>query len=445
MPKPLILALVLLPCLTLQAFSASSTPSFTIEKIIVNGNQHASAEVVRTESRIEEGRSYTELELTRAMYRINRLPFILEAEFALEKGSRRGSYHLVITVRETRLYFADFNSFNVTNDEGDHHSLEYASIGRRFFTGSHGLFYVALRPVYSISQSHTLGARYTAGYAHHNLFDRRVYANLEFTHLRQPDQITVTENSRHEFLFEDNLSATLQLSVPIFANQWLKGAFHHLEYTNVSITDNFNVPDARFESERRSQTDAQYVFWEYNTTDDIFLPSTGTVYQAGYRHEAFSTESSPPGIPAGNDAEYHRIFVGWDRYWRFGGRHTFLVNSELQYYESRFSLTQITDITGNIIPRIESKDYSTGSGLALGYAFDAWGWKKKRRFGDLRFEVKVSNQFNRLGPTPSLNNPFELNSNLADLDLDVLALDFAVKLRNSWGVFQAVLQYSTND
>src|SRR5207253_1347510 len=105
--KRIIRNLVVLAALLCAATSraADDVPRFLIERIDVRNLRHASPEIVIAESRLKEGVAYDERELAAASDRINRLPFILEAAFSLEKGSVRDSYVLAITVSETKPFF----------------------------------------------------------------------------------------------------------------------------------------------------------------------------------------------------------------------------------------------------------------------------------------------------------------------------------------------------
>jgi outer membrane protein assembly factor BamA len=74
-------------------------------KIEVRDAKRVSPEVVVAESRLREGADYSEADLRDAAARLTRLPFLLSAEFSLEKGSERGRYVLVVTINETRTFF----------------------------------------------------------------------------------------------------------------------------------------------------------------------------------------------------------------------------------------------------------------------------------------------------------------------------------------------------
>src|SRR6185436_3237068 len=106
------LSLLLLASLPLRAQGeipeAPQEPArFLIETIHVVGPSEAAANIVLAETLLEKGKTYTEDQLRQAIYRVHRLPFVLDASFALRKGSERGAYELVIEVQPARWFFFD--------------------------------------------------------------------------------------------------------------------------------------------------------------------------------------------------------------------------------------------------------------------------------------------------------------------------------------------------
>jgi len=92
---------------TPQEEAPAEPARFLIETVTVEGPKEAVANIVRAETLLRRGEPYTEEELRQAVYRLHRLPFVLDASFALRKGSRRGAYELVITVQPARWFFFD--------------------------------------------------------------------------------------------------------------------------------------------------------------------------------------------------------------------------------------------------------------------------------------------------------------------------------------------------
>jgi len=138
--RRLLCLLLLLGC----ASASYAEDRFLIERIDVRKLVHASADVIRAESRLQEGNSYVEADLRAASDRVRRLPFVLDAVFSLERGSVRDSYVLVITVSETRPFFFRYQLipfFETSHDVGavDNDAL----VAARWFAGSRGVFHVA--------------------------------------------------------------------------------------------------------------------------------------------------------------------------------------------------------------------------------------------------------------------------------------------------------------
>src|SRR5215207_3311596 len=96
---------------TLPAQAQEETPQeparFLIETVTVEGPKQAPANIVRAETLLRAGETYTEDQLRQAVYRVHRLPFVLDASFSLRKGSQRGAYELVIEVQPARWFFYD--------------------------------------------------------------------------------------------------------------------------------------------------------------------------------------------------------------------------------------------------------------------------------------------------------------------------------------------------
>ena len=84
----------------------AAPPRFFIERIEVrNAASRRRRELVIAESLLREGTEYSEDDLRAAAARLSRLPFLLSADFALEKDRSRGRYVLVIHVDRDEAVF----------------------------------------------------------------------------------------------------------------------------------------------------------------------------------------------------------------------------------------------------------------------------------------------------------------------------------------------------
>lgn len=80
---------------TRAAETSAASASFLIEKIVVEGVGHGSEKIVAAETLLRLGSSYTEPQLREALQRVERLPFVVQADFSLRRGSERGRFELV--------------------------------------------------------------------------------------------------------------------------------------------------------------------------------------------------------------------------------------------------------------------------------------------------------------------------------------------------------------
>jgi len=195
-------------------------PRFLIERIEVRENRRVSTDVIVAESRLREGQAYSEEELSDAANRLNRLPFLLSADFALERGSERGRHVLVITVNETKPFFylvdarpilseSDFSGRNVDIQVGDRlgGGENQGVLGARWFVGRRGAFHAGL---FARDDNHEFTRDYTAaviGYTQYDIFGTRAFATLN---LKRP-LLNVQGG--------DAISPQLVVGIPVTPNQ----------------------------------------------------------------------------------------------------------------------------------------------------------------------------------------------------------------------------------
>jgi len=224
---------------------------FLIERIDVRNLVHASADVIRAETRLHEGESYAETDLRAASDRVRRLPFVLDVTFSLERGTVRDAYVLVITVSETRPLFFRYDMVpffetgnilvGVNND---------ALLGVRWFSGSRGVFHVASIVHQSDRPFESSYISVQGGYTRYGLFHDRAFATL-----------TV-----------DNF----KLTKPHGKGGTVPGALIGVSLTpNQTLTISYHGVDAGTENRRAER------FFEsrlaYNTTNHPDFPSQGSL------------------------------------------------------------------------------------------------------------------------------------------------------------------------
>src|SRR5512140_482774 len=242
---------------------ADDSPRFLIERIDVRNTHHASPAIIRAEARLNEGQSYTEADLREASYRVARLPFVLDAQYALEKGSRRDAYVFVITVSETKPLFFDVE-LNGALGPGFHGGDSELVVGGRLFAGSRGVFHGAAGTVNPAGDNSDGGVRtLQVGYTQYDIFGTRAFANIDisraFTNFYSPRSPDIT----------------LLLGIPLGGSHTLTGTLGRSEggWGTRSVTGAF--------IRATSRTMRAGLNWSYNTTDSPFFPTRGELVTIG--------------------------------------------------------------------------------------------------------------------------------------------------------------------
>src|SRR4028119_122802 len=351
------------------AAQAPEPARFLLETILVEGVQRdAPRQIVVGESLLKPGGEYTEQELREAVYRIKRLPFVLDAEFSLRKGSERGAYELVITVEETSVFFysAHFGgSYDADDGFGrDEDRIDWGAsgtAGARWFVGSQGL-------VFGSVQAFDQGGVQTAqvGYTHFNLFGRGGFATVGLA-------TSVDDDAA------DGYQGSFSLGLPIAGNHSIRIdlSTQQLDYGRF----------AGVSFERESQ--AVDVAWIYDTTDDPLFPSTGikVTGSLGYSTSLDTTNEDFFGRRESRFKGYQTELAA-RRHWALTPRQS--IGAEL----------------GGQIDRGEDDENHVFAGYtryggtaALLHSMDLWGFEKTERIGDFRWENAV--RVGRAGAGPA--------------------------------------------
>ena len=228
--------------------SASAQPTFLIERIEVAGVERVSAGVIVYESRLSEGTAYSEQELSAANDRLRRLPFVLDATFALQKGSARDRYVLVITVNEARPLFYDLDlvplylledAYRVSTTNG-------AVLGARFFAGARNAFHFGGFAKDSPRPFTNDLILFQAGYTRYGVFGTGALVTLAI------NQTTSTGSFQPEVV----------VALPLSGNQ--------------TMTLLYKTSETSLELERVIEAR-----WSVNSTNHPFFPTRGLVISAG--------------------------------------------------------------------------------------------------------------------------------------------------------------------
>ena len=393
------LVLILLGMALPAAAQPPASPRFLLESVAVEGVQRdAVREIVTSESLLEPGREYTEQELREAVYRVKRLPFVMDAELTLRKGGERGSYQLVITVEETRLLFFSADAGGVYDAEDtrvgpDEERIDWgvgATFGGRWFVGSQGLVFASVQGFDAVGP-----AALQAGYTRYNLFGRGGFAS-----------VVMATNVADE-LSGDTYQGTFSMGLPIVGNHSFRADLDWLHLED----DRFGF--SRDESRRLN------LAWIYDTTDDPLFPTTGTRVSAstGYGESERSFRSQDFRVEEDSNA-YDLGIVG-RRHWALTRRQS--VAAQLSGYWAE------TDFSG-----FDDGFESWGGAAAVSHSTDLWGFEKTERFGDFRWE-------NTLEIVSSESDSAFIRSSSTDGRLST-----ALVFRNAWGVTRLSFAYVDN-
>jgi len=336
-------------------------PRFLIEKITVKGNRRpASARIVVSESLLKDGRTYGEDELRTAVHRIKRLPFIIEADFALQKGSERGRYELVITVEETRPIFVDLEGAGDYSDRSGVYSplptsrrFDFSNnslLGVREFVGSEGVLFA------SFGSSNGL---FQLGYTRYDLFGPGSFASLALA-----------------FSPHDNKETTASLSagVPLTVNQSLRAT---VALSHASFRGDVSRDDS---TQQSGQLD-----WLYNTTDDPLFPTRGDTVEAALDYRKYHSIFKDPGIamsPFRFDERTWGLTLSGNRHRPLTARQSLAFGLSAAAYHLSEDQTSANFLNGS----------GTGyqASVSVTHAFDLLQGERARHWGDLRLETSAS-------------------------------------------------------
>ncbi len=82
-----IAAIIILMFTAGALLAADGSPQFFIERIDVRNTRRASPDIIRAETRLIVGRTYSESDLRDASYRVARLPFVLMLSTRWRRGA----------------------------------------------------------------------------------------------------------------------------------------------------------------------------------------------------------------------------------------------------------------------------------------------------------------------------------------------------------------------
>ena len=389
------------------AMAEDDAPSFFIETITVE-SERLSPEIVISESLLREGREYSETELREAVHRINRLPFVLLAEFSLRKGSERGRFELVVQVQETRRWFFrlglayefndPFDRFQLAGEVDDRFRAEDddldALVGRRFAVGSRSLLFASFG---------TEDGLFAIGYQRYNLWNRNILFSVTLAGDGGGDAV------------DESRSVRAQLGIPLRGNHALR------------LLTGWNEDRVRFFFAEGGfdvrQSEAE-IAWVFNSRDDPVLPRQGKLFEAGVTW----SEIEDNRLTVRPDGSFSRIEVSERqqgligtaaRHWPVGTRQS--VSAGIGgFVGDSFGRSQLLEVEANV-----------GHQVFLLRNLEPGKWR------ELRFETQLTALRQEFSSgDPEFGLPRALNGS---------RLRAGLTYRSGWGLFRMVFDYAERD
>ncbi|MEM1180250.1 MAG: BamA/TamA family outer membrane protein [Acidobacteriota bacterium] len=439
-------------------------PTFFIESVRVEGLERASAELIIAESLLEPGFEYIESELQQAAFRVQRLPFVLDATFVIERGSERGRYGLVIHVEEIKRWFFGedgvftlfTNSIAFDNPIADDWTIASNPLaGIRLFAGRYNVFFASL-------SGGSRGAQ--VGYTRYNLFDRRIVFNLGLTAggccATQVFALGLDPTFSSWQNQEDSRQAQASLGVPLSQRTSLS---LRLTRTYSEAGERRNLlgldgPRGTLEYLDLIQDTAELSLL-YDSTDDPVFPSRGLTFVAGFDYERLESDlvvpesqlfnrsraiELPPGLgpslPPFKSQQW-RVSGTLTQHWPITRRHTLTLSARLAagqadvenlpVVESRECPALDLSCRPNTLRLVEAADLDVfESQFIIQVSSELWSRELTRKVGDFRLENRLEFGYDRTEPALDLaENPLYRKS-----------ITTSLVFRNAWGLFRFSIQ-----
>lgn len=407
---------------------SDAEPRFFIETIAVEGTRRAAPEVIISESLLAAGHSYTETELREGVYRIRRLPFVLDAGFRLGKGTERGRYRLLVRVDEVRSFFfgADLlhSSVGGTLRRSSPLDEDFDGVllaGARAFAGN-GLFFAAVGDV----------GDFQVGYSRYRLFDRPAFLNVAFARERccavRILDLGLDPTASVWADLEDSDRFELTLGIPLGDNHALRLGAARLEsgggHRRQLAPERFG---AFLNAGERDQSELELA-WIYDTTDDPIFPTRGDRMRSALSVERLDAELAAGAfleptiaLPALR-SRLVALTVAGSRAWPITPRQTVEVRLRLRYGRADVrDLPALADPAAR--PPLDAVLGTFEGDLGVRYAL---ALRKRHRRGDLVWETEARTFVADTRPTLAPRS----------LPLRGTSVSTAVALRNAWGLFR---------
>src|SRR6185369_10001498 len=405
MPSSLLkpLAGLFLLCLTLAPLrlTAQEPPQLLIESIVVEGvSQAAGRRIVADETLLKLGKSYTENEVRQAVYRVRRLPFVVNAEYALRKGEHDG-YALVIEVIEQTPVFLSAGTNGDRSQQFDFSAgrnrttttwQQFGSLGARTFLGSNGIGEASVQ-----KQQHQDGEFIQGTYTQYDL-------------LRAGTSLRGGISSAQGFKNYDQTFAFLDGVLPLTAAQSIDVSLSWGRTNQTFFGDSF-----------KDVSRGAALAWTYDTMDDPLFPMSGS---KGFASWSYNRDTNDEKVSF-NGEQLSRRLVSDARTFTVGATHYFPVatHQSILLAANLYRANLASDTASNVPWQWT---------LAVGHAITLLGFDRTHRYGDLRFENYVATTYNYLEAASGFGSRSSRDASFVS----------SLGYRSRWGVLRATLTYS---
>jgi hypothetical protein len=392
------------------AARAQGPEMFLVERIVVEGLDSAAArQIVVSESLLREGRSYSEAGLREAVYRVKRLPFVVDADMALRRGSQRGAYELAITVESAKPVAFSVEAFGFADDQrfAGQDRWDWSSTGTvsaRKFVGPRGLLFGSMQGF-----DFEGGTILQIGYTQYGILRPGAYVSAAISSQLGKDH-------------RDDFQASVQLGTPIAGNHAIRAGLARTESKSVTHFDNhrFETKDESWEGNLE---------WVFDNTDDPLIPAEGTRLSASgsYSETRFDRRGpfEPFDVLIDTNIDRWQIRSDGRRYWRVTPRQSLAVGGTAWrlHSQARFGASRNTEDVVH---------------LEVTHAVSLLDFDKSRRIGDLRWENSLGvERFKEL----QQYGDFAVEGSRFVTRETNLSLRSALLFRSAWGIMRVSVTY----
>lgn len=447
-----VLLLLVSPASAQEMPPPEDTARFLIETITIETDREASAGIIKSETLLKEGETYTEDDLRQAIARVHRLPFVLDASFSLRKGSERGTYKLVVEAHMARWFFFDrglqYTSFGKAYalerkffGSSDYVVSQTGLIGGRLFVGRSGVLYGSLG-FHQDLVSDGLGIE--AGYTQYDLFGLGIVADASYS----TNHCCTTEVL--PFGISPNLQvwdwkrdeqAALSLAAPLSRNRslqflwterWGDAGDHRALLFEESSS--FFLEQILGGDQRSRQMIAR---WVRDTSDDPILPSRGSVLSAGLEYAEYDARNlrilrfpypNPPveGPTPDFHGEQRTVALSATRHGSLTPRQSVSATGRISY---GWSQATNLDVNPFLFPQAEFDVFGASAGAK--HLLRLWSLREPGNHGDLYLETEARYGIESSSP----------DFGLQDNPLGRLEISTGLTFRNRWGRLRVALAY----